>query len=258
MHRRKLIQLLSASTVVTSVGVGFASPVTAANNQTVDWEYKGEKGFEHWAELSPEFQACQQGTEQSPIDLQQATQTDPTTLKFNYSSSPLKVVHNGHTIQVNCAPENTLVLDGKTFNLLQFHFHHPSEHWLTGQPFPMELHLVHRSETGELAVLGIFLQQGQANSALQPIWEAMPTQAGPEKVVPGVRVDLAKLLPSDRKFERYRGSLTTPPCSEGVTWLVMEQPLEVSAAQIQQFTQVIGLNARPVQALNRRSLLRSS
>ncbi|WP_448560681.1 carbonic anhydrase [Trichothermofontia sp.] len=224
---------------------------------TPHWGYTGELAPEHWGELSTEYQACQWGTHQSPIDLAGAIAADLPPIHLNYQATPLRIVNNGHTIQVNYRSGSTLTIGDRTFELVQFHFHHPSEHRVQGQAADMELHLVHRSASGALAVVGVLLTSGAENLALKPIFAAMPDRPGPEQVLPQVTLNAQDLLPQNLASYRYFGSLTTPPCFEEVTWIVLQQPVTLSVAQIRQFAKLFPGNARPVNALNQRFLLRS-
>ena len=259
MKRRHFLgTALFAGGSMVAGGIAFSSLRAAvAGEGKKKWGYTGEAAPDNWGHLSPEYKVCQAGSQQSPIDLKQAVDADLSRLKIRYKDLPLKILNNGHTIQVNAVPGNRLILDGTPFELLQFHFHHPSEHTVKGKDYPMEVHFVHQSKTGELAVLGIFLKKGRENAALKPVWEAMPANKQAEKQISDVTVDIASILPVDRSTYRYFGSLTTPPCSEVVRWVVFEEPIEVSKAQIEQFKQIFPLNARPVQPLNRRFLLMS-
>ncbi|MBM3532237.1 MAG: carbonate dehydratase [Alphaproteobacteria bacterium] len=228
--------------------------VGGAEAAEVHWTYEGERGPPAWGKLSPEFQACSNGREQTPIDLKDAIRAEPGLLSYAYKRMPVRALNNGHTIQINCPAGSQAQIAGQTFELLQYHFHHPSEHVLAGQRFQLELHLVHRNKAGELAVIGVFIRAGQANQTLQSIWSVMPTRPGPEKWT-SVSVNPDRLLPANSTYFRYYGSLTTPPCSEGVLWTVYREPIEASEAQIRQFAQIFPNNARPVQPLNRRFLL---
>ncbi|MDF5713832.1 MAG: carbonic anhydrase family protein [Rhizonema sp. NSF051] len=257
MDRRTLLKLIGFGALETTFAVSFPSLVSAATGQEVQWGYGGERGSENWGNLSPEFQLCKTGIQQSPINLQGGIASELDAIEIDYKESPLRIFNNGHTIQVNYEPGSSIKLDGQTFNLLQFHFHDPSEHTIDKKPFDMELHLVHRNEAGALAVIGVLLKQGQHNAALQPIWDAFPTRNEPEQVVKTVKVNAEKLLPLERKVYRYFGSLTTPPCSQGVNWIVMQQPVELSQNQIQRFADLISIDARPLQPLNNRFVLRS-
>lgn len=258
MKRRRMLQVLVLGGAGTGLGLDLTSQYPAlAAELGRPWGYGGDTGPEHWGELSPEFQVCGLGREQSPIDLHHPISADLTPLILAYQPAPLMVLNNGHTIQVNINGGNTLDLDGKTYRLRQFHFHHPSEHTVAGAAFPMEVHFVHTHADGSLVVLGVFIQAGAENPALQPIWEAMPTHKSAVLTVPDVAIDPSDLLPSEDNTFRYFGSLTTPPCSEMVTWLVFQRPIEASRAQIDQFGQIFAHNARPVQPQNRRILLES-
>jgi carbonic anhydrase len=256
IQRRDLIKLLSIGGVGTALGLGARSFTSAiASESHAHWGYVGADGPTHWGDLSAEYQACKVGQQQSPIDLQGAIKAELPTLQIAYQDIPLRVLNNGHTIQVNAQPGSRITLNGTVFELTQFHFHHPSEHSVTNKSYPMELHLVHKSAAGALAVLGVFLQAGRENQVLKPVWAAMPSKPQPEKAITGVKVPLASLLPTTREAYEYSGSLTTPPCSEIVTWVMFPHPIEVSQSQINQFKQIFPLNARPVQPLNRRFLL---
>ncbi|MBD2771282.1 carbonic anhydrase [Iningainema tapete] len=257
MDRRTLLKLFGFGALEISFGVSFPS-LASAVGQKVHWGYIGESGSQNWGNLSAEFQLCKTGLQQSPIDLQGAIAAQLSAIEFDYQDSPLRIVNNGHTIQVNYESGSSIKLDGETFNLVQFHFHDPSEHTINKKPFDMELHLVHRSEAGALAVIGVLLKQGQHNAALQPIWDAFPNRNEPEQVVKTVKVNAGQFLPKNQKFYRYFGSLTTPPCSQGVNWIVMQQPIEISQDQIQKFANLISIDARPVQPRNNRFVLRSS
>jgi carbonic anhydrase len=221
-----------------------------------EWGYRGEHGPQHWGKLKPEFQACSSGTKQTPIDLRAPATGTANTVKREYQAMPLALIHNGHTVQVNAAPGSGVTLDGARFELLQFHFHHPSEHTRSGEFATLEAHFVHRNAAGQLAVLGVFLEtDGKTHAALEPIWAALPDRAGPERGVPGVTIEPERLFPAGHSHFRYDGSLTTPPCSEGVSWVIYAEPVEISRAQATRFVKLFPLNARPVQPLNGRALL---
>ncbi|MSP48746.1 MAG: carbonic anhydrase [Alphaproteobacteria bacterium] len=226
----------------------------SADAAEVKWEYQGELGPQAWGKLSPEFQACSMGREQTPIDLKDGIKAEPGMLSFAYKRMPVRILNNGHTIQVNCPAGSQVEIAGQTYDLLQYHFHHPSEHILSGQRFQLELHFVHKNKAGELAVVGVFIRPGQANPALQSLWSVMPAKAAPEKWT-SVSLNPDRLLPANSTYFRYHGSLTTPPCSEGVLWTVYRESIEASEAQIRQFAQLFPNNSRPIQPLNRRFLL---
>ncbi len=224
------------------------------------WSYSGETGPEAWGELDEAYQLCALGTEQSPIDLVEASFTpeDLQDIEFNYQSSALTLTNNGHTIQATYDPGSSMVLDGEAYELLQFHFHTPSEHALNGNLSGAELHFVHRrvGTEGELAVVGVLIEEGEENSALAPVLANAPEEGETETF--GETVDANTLLPEGRVTYRYPGSLTTPPCSQGVKWNVLAQPIQMSAEQIQTLFSIIGESNRPLQPLGDRVLLEDS
>jgi carbonic anhydrase len=215
------------------------------------WDYKAA---ERWGELSPRFGVCAQGLAQSPVDLRGGTPARLPDVQPSYREMPLRVVNNGHTIQVNCEPGSGVAVDGVSYRLLQFHFHHPGEHLVNGRSFDLELHFVNAADSGSLAVLGVFFQAGPANATLARIWSAMPRTEGPERAA-GAVISPADLLPAERGYFRYMGSLTTPPCFETVTWTVFKTPVAASPDQLREFAALFPMNARPPQRLNRRFLL---
>jgi carbonic anhydrase len=216
------------------------------------WTYTGAAGPEHWGELSPEFAACENGKQQSPIDITHAHLAQLPPIHFAYHTSPLKIVDNGHTIQVNYAPGSTITVDGKTYELVQFHFHHPSEEEINGHRYAMVAHLVHRSQEGKLAVVSVLIKEGNPNQLISTLWDNLPSEKGKELDLDHVEVNATDLLPANHKYYTFAGSLTTPPCSEGVTWYVLETPMSFSKAQIDKFAGVYPLNERPIQPLDGR------
>jgi len=234
----------------------------AARGPSVDshgkphWGYTGANGPDAWAKLSDEFATCAKGRRQSPIDLVDA-ELSPLTLeqvKFEYAPAAFQVVHNGHTIEVRPGQENQIIARSKNYKLLQFHFHHPSEERFNGKGFPLNAHFVHRSEDGELAVVTVLFEEGAANPELQRLWDHMPLDANDSmRSAEGVTFNPVSMLPVDRaKYLQYIGSLTTPPCTEGVVWIVLRQPVTASPEQIALFRKMVGMNARPVQPVNGR------
>ena len=243
----------AAAIAVALVLVAFGG---ALAQEGVDWSYKGESGPEHWGDLSPEFAACSKGVEQSPIDIPASAPVNPADIAFNYKSKALEIFNNGHTVQVAYTNGGWITLEGVAYNLEQFHFHAASEHAIGGARTPLELHLVHKNARGGLAVIGVLLKAGAENLAYAPVMQSLPAQVSQQAtLVRGVTVDANQLLPAQRSYWRYDGSLTTPPCSEGVKWLVMNTPVELSEAQIAAFTTIFKNNARPVQPLNSRTFL---
>jgi carbonic anhydrase len=235
--------------------VGFAATAFAAA-EPAHWSYEGATGPEHWGELSPENTMCAIGRNQAPIDIAGAMHVSETPLHPRYSQGSAQIVNNGHTVQVDFRPGNTLVVDGVTFGLVQMHFHAPSENTIAGHSFPMEAHFVHADPNGNLLVLAMMFKEGPANRALAKVWSAMPAKEGPAVALPDAITPM-QLMPAAMQYYRFSGSLTTPPCSEGVRWLVLETPVSASAAQIHAFEQAVGHhNNRPLQALNGRVVVR--
>jgi carbonic anhydrase len=220
------------------------------------WSYSGEAGPEHWGALSPEFAACSEGKNQSPIDLSNFIESDLAPLEFHYQADGNAIVHNGHTVQVNHAPGSRILIDGHIFALKQHHFHVPSENRAEGKSYPMEAHFVHADTEGKLAVVAVLFEEGAANPALARVWAALPAKAGEKRSLsPGIAA--SDLLPAGRDYYRYNGSLTTPPCTEGVRWFVMKEPVFASRAQIGKLARALGHpNNRPTQPINARPLLR--
>jgi carbonic anhydrase len=245
----------------------FALPLFAAGcaaaPHAVHWSYDTEGGPAAWSRLSPGFAACGAGRAQSPIALAGGlgaalggAAADTRAPRLAYQPSRIEALHNGHTVEVRYDPGSTLTLDGQSFSLVQLHFHHPSEHTLDGRAFPLEMHLVHRAADGHLAVLSVLVAEGAENRALAPLWAALPAASG-ERSAPTATVNAAEILPPERALFRYSGSLTTPPCSEGVRWMVLRSPIEMSAAQLTAFAKLFPDNHRPVQALNGRTVERT-
>jgi len=222
----------------------------------VHWGYAGPIGPEHWGSLSPEFAVCASGRNESPVNIVHAIEAELPPLAIDYRPGGGEVVNNGHTLQVNYASGSTLVLDGHTYELKQFHFHAPSENQVDGKSFALEGHLVHADADGALAVVAVLYEPGAENAALAAFWDQLPAKAG-GKARLATPVDAASLLPAGRDYYRYNGSLTTPPCSEGVVWLVMKEPASVSEPQVAAFSAALGgtPNNRPVQPLHARVVL---
>lgn len=259
----RLPMLLAAALLAGATG-GAARPQAAPaparsaspESPHLEWGYTGPTGPDHWAELSQEYGVCARGQQESPIDLRQAVAADLGRLATHWRPLPLRVVDTGHALQVDSPAGSDMSLAGRSYVLAQFHIHHPSEHLLNGRRFPLEIHFVHRGQGGVLGVVGVFVEEGRTNPELQRVLDARPAGHGQTRAVAGGVVNIAALLPGGA-FHRYEGSLTTPPCSENVDWVVMARPIQASAAQIAAFERVYPFNARPLQALNRRFLLRS-
>jgi len=230
-----------------------AAPLAQAAD--IHWSYSGHEGPEYWGELSDNFALCSSGKNQSPIDISRQVAAELAPLSFSYQSAGNSVVNNGHTIKVDYAPGSTLTVDGHSYELKQFHFHAPSENHIDGQSFPLEGHLVHADKEGNLAVVGVMFEEGKENAELAKAWSVMPHDKG-NQAKPSAALSAEALLPASRDYYRFNGSLTTPPCSEGVVWLVMKQPVQASKAQIQAFEKVMHhANNRPLQPLNARAVM---
>jgi carbonic anhydrase len=187
------------------------------------WSYSGDNGPEHWGDLDPGYALCKTGDAQSPIDLPPApARHQPSPGKPHWEPVPLRITNNGHTIQVDDTSPSSFVVEGVTYKLAQFHFHCPSEHTVGGRAFDAEAHFVHKSETGKVLVVALLFGSGAENPVLAPVWRAMPAKEGPTVTVPDTTIDVSSLLPGAPRYFRYDGSLTTPPCTEGVKWLVVE------------------------------------
>lgn len=237
------------------VGTMVAGILTEAwAEEGAHWSYQGTTGPAQWGNLESEFVSCKLGKRQSPIDIRESAvkKADLAPIEFHYKPSTLKVVDNGHTIQVNYEPGSTIAVGGKNYQLVQFHFHKPSEEKINGKPYDMVVHLVHRNAEGKLAVVAVLIRNGQANPLIETLWSNLPADKGKERVVAGTRIDASVLLPTDRSYYTFTGSLTTPPCSEEVTWFVLRNPKQLSGAQIARFGKIYPMNARPVQPLNGR------
>jgi len=217
-----------------------------AREQAVHWGYEGRGGPQAWGRMKAEFNTCATGRRQSPIDIRDGLALDLEPLQFDYRPSRFGVIDTGHTVQVNLAPGNFVDINGRRFELQQFHFHRPSEERINGRQFDMDVHLVHRDADGRLAVVAVLLERGAAQPLLQTVWNNLPLEKG-EEAAARTTIDLNELLPAARGYYTYMGSLTTPPCSEGVLWAVLQQPIQVSVAQIEIFSRLYPMNARPIQ-----------
>ena len=218
------------------------------------WSYEGETGPQAWGKLKPDFNVCAIGKRQSPINIEDgATLQGPAEpLQFRYQASGASVVNNGHTIQVDMLGENHITVRGTNYKLVQMHFHHPSEERVNFKSFAMVAHLVHKNPEGQLAVVAVLLEPGAVNAVINTVWTYMPLDAGDRVRMPADALDLSALLPTDQRYYQFLGSLTTPPCTEGVLWMVLKTPTTISREQIKLFSQLFPNNARPVQPLNSR------
>ena len=239
-----------------------AAPAAAAHAQgsghggEMHWSYEGEGGPQAWGKLKPEFSLCALGKRQSPINIAEGTtlQGPAEAVQFNYTPSIATVVNNGHTIQVDVQGENSITVRGSNYRLLQFHFHTPSEEQIHFKRYPMVAHLVHKNDEGQLAVVALLMDLGTAHPLIDKVWTHMPLDTNDRVRMPRDSLNLTEFLPTDQRYYQFMGSLTTPPCSEGVLWIVMKQPIQISKSQHKLFTQLYAFNARPIQPINGRAV----
>lgn len=237
-----------------------SGPIQAQAHPSGDqehWSYSGPGGPEHWGDLETGYSVCKTGTRQSPIDIQEAKPGDLPDIHFNYQVSPLRIINNGHTIQINYESGSSITIGDKQYSLVQFHFHHPSEEKIAGKQFDLVAHLIHKDPQGNLAVVAILFQSGQTNPFLDLLWKYVPKDIGREAANKKVNLNVADLLPADHSYYTFAGSLTTPPCSEGVTWFVLKNTVELSPEEISTFAKWYPVNARPIQPTNEREILES-
>ena len=221
------------------------------------WSYEGDSGPANWSKINVDWAKCGNGSRQSPIDIRDGMKVELEQISFDYHPSSFNVVDNGHTVQVGVSGGNYITVQNRMFELQQFHFHRPSEERINGKAFEMVVHLVHRDAEGRLAVLALLLERGAPQATIQTVWNNLPLEKF-ETMQPTILLDPAEMLPARRDYYTYMGSLTSPPCSEGVLWLVMKQPVQASPAQMALFSRLYPLNARPVQPGNGRIIKESN
>jgi carbonic anhydrase len=219
-----------------------------------EWSYSGAERPKNWGTIKPDYQTCKIGHQQSPIDIRGAKKEALPPIQFDYKPATLKIINNGHTIQINYPPGSFITIGDKKYELKQFHFHHPSEEHINGKGYDMAAHLVHADSDGKLAVVAVLLKKGSANDMIAKIWENLPKTEGPESEVAGVEINASALLPSQTGYYTFAGSLTTPPCSESVTWFVLKNPSEISKTEIAAFGKIFPHDARPIQPTNGRTI----
>ncbi|NBX53752.1 MAG: hypothetical protein EBT70_01550 [Betaproteobacteria bacterium] len=232
-----------------AAGKGDEKQAKGGHGGTPHWDYEGEMGPENWGK---EFPTCANGKKQSPLNIVGPFEKSKDNLEVSYKPGPLRMLNNGHTIQVNIPPGSSTKINGEVYDLLQFHFHRPSEEKIDGKPMAMVAHFVHKSKAGKLAVIGVLLKEGKDNEAINVLWDNIPAKEGPEVKLDKISFDPGKLIPAALTHYAYEGSLTTPPCSEGVNFYILKTPVDISKAQVAKFP--FKMNARPVQALNGRKI----
>ena len=229
---------------------------TAHGAGEAQWSYAGANGPAKWGTLDKGFAECRLGEHQSPIDIPDASarKGDLPSLLFNYKPVPLRIIDNGHTIQVNYSPGSFVTVNGTRYELVQFHFHKPSEEKIDGKGHDMVAHLVHQGPGGKLGVIAVLLDAGQANGLIKTLWDNLPKDKGKENAVDTVMINALELIPKSKGYYTYAGSLTTPPCTQDVTWFVLKTPVQISADEIARFARLYPMNARPVQPINSRDI----
>jgi carbonic anhydrase len=250
--KNKLVAIICAAGLACVAQVG-----TAAGE--AHWSYAGATGPAKWGTLSKEFALCKKGERQSPIDIPDAEvrKGDLPPLLFNYKPSPLRIIDDGHTIRVDYAPGSFLTVSGNRYQLVSFDFHKPSQYKVSGKEHEMEVDLTHEGKDGKLAIVAVFLDPGQSNPLVKTLWSNLPRVKDKEHVVPSVTINAYGLLPESKDHYTLAGSLTTPPCTENVTWYVLKTPVQLSADQIARFARLYPMNARPVERINERDLVGS-
>jgi len=245
------------ATIVAAGAAGVAGLSAGADSSA--WSYAGNTGPSKWGKMAKEFAVCGTGELQSPIDIPDAhvRKGDIPALLFNYKPSPLRIVDDGHTIRVNYAPGSYVNNNGKRYDLVAIEFHKPSEEKINGKGQEMSAHLIHKDKDNKVAIIAVLLDQGAENELLKTLWSNLPTTKGKESIVDSVTINAVGLLPKRKGYYTYAGSLTAPPCTEGVTWFVMQEPVPVSAEQVARFGRLYPMNARPVQPRNDRDILGS-
>jgi carbonic anhydrase len=231
------------------------TPSTWADEHPAHWSYSGATGPAHWASEDPAFATCGTGQRQSPIDIRTTVVKELPAIQFSYKPMPLTVTDTGHSFQVNApAGSGGITVGGDHYDLVQFHFHRPSEERIRGRAQALVAHLVHKNADGKLAVVAVLIRPGDANAFLKPVFDNFPPKGKPEASVTGATLNLSDFLPQQQGYFTFEGSLTTPPCSEQVRWFVLKTPVSASATQVQQFAARYPNNARPVQPVNDRTV----
>ena len=250
---RQVLQKKPATTATTPTAAvtTTAAAATATAQAAIPWSYEGAGAPVNWGKLRSDYATCDDGKRQSPIDIRDSINVDLEQIKFDYKPSLFRIIDSGHTVEVHVGEGSTLTVMGRQYELEQLHFHRPSEERINGKIYDMSVHLLHRTLDGQQAVLAILLEKGSEHPLIQTLWNNLPLEIGQE-LVPEDAIDLNELLPENRTYWTYMGSLTTPPCTENVLWLVMKQPAQISPEQVSIFSRLYRYNVRPVQPANNR------
>jgi carbonic anhydrase len=240
---------------IALLGLTLCAGVSALAQQTgADWTYEGIKGPLHWGKLDPAYKACSEGKEQSPIDIRGAhLNKSLPPIEFHYISGSMTLTNTGHTVQIVPPAGSYIVVGGTRYDLVQFHFHHPGEEAVKGKLSDMTLHLVHKSADGKIAVVAVRLNEGDPNAVLAALWQHLPKTTGATDKLTD-EMNPAGLLPADRGYWTYEGSLTAPPCTEGVRWFIFEQQVDISRAQLKAFAALYKVNSRLIQDTHGRKI----
>jgi carbonic anhydrase len=260
----KLVQLRAEQATRIHAAAKAKKAAAAAPREAVapvvhgtSWSYEGETGPANWSRINPDWASCSSGTRQSPIDIRDGLKLDLEPIVFDYQPSSFTVVDNGHTVEVALGAGNFITIMNRRYELQQFHFHRPSEERINGKGFDMSVHLVHKDGAGRQAVLALLLERGTAQSAIQMVWNNLPLEKN-DIIRPTMLLDASDLLPAQREYFIYMGSMATPPCSEGVLWMVMKQPVQAAPAQMALFSRLYPYNVRPIQSSSGRIIKESN
>ncbi|MEA2029664.1 MAG: carbonic anhydrase family protein [Campylobacterota bacterium] len=244
-------------TLVLSSALLMIATSCSTTAHKVHWGYTGHEGPSNWGSLSSDYKICSLGKNQSPINVTHSLNANLAPIEFSYTTAPTDIINNGHTVQINIAKGSYIVVDNKKYELKQYHFHTPSENHIDNKSFPLEAHFVHAAGNGELAVVAVLFEYGKDNKTLAKLWEKMPMHTNEKHELNNIAKNLMTLIPTNTQYYRFNGSLTTPPCSEGVKWMVLGKNLKVSKAQIEKFSHAVGgHNNRPIQPLNARVIVK--
>jgi len=244
--------------VILSMFVLAVSPglncVVHAQQPGAAWTYYGRKGPSSWGKLDPAYAACSKGKEQSPIDIRNARRNPALQpIEFHYISGPVTLVNTGITVRVDVAPGGYIVFNGLRYDLVEFHCHHPAEDLINGKLSDLQIDLMHKSADGRKAIIGVRVNEGRVNGALAALWPSLPATPGGKATIQDF-FDPLGLLPLDRSYWTYPGSMTVPPCTEGVQWIAMQTPTELAQDQLETFAQLYRDNARPPQPIRGRKI----
>ncbi len=258
---KKMITLTVLAAALATSTLQAKEEHTSEHNQTTEhhakhWAYLGEVGAKHWSELNKDFNMCSEGKQQSPINIVATKDIELKPLDLNYTTDSKTIIDNGHTVQINIKEGSVFKIDGVDYKLKQFHFHVPSENNINGNEFPMEAHFVHATDDGKLAVIGVMFKMGEENPTLAKIWKTLPNlKVEEEENLTLSSQEIQSLMPTNKDYYKFDGSLTTPPCSEHVKWHVYKTPLTLSKTQVIEFFKLFGFpNNRPLQATNKREI----